>query len=123
MVLENIQEKLERGIIEHSQSPWNSSIFVVSKPGGGSRLVVDYRKLNEKAVEMLHVGHDIQDLILQVGRKQADVFSTFDVLKGFWQIRLTPESRKYTSFSIPGYGSFQYTRTPMGLASRASQFF
>ena len=60
--------------------------------GGGSRLVVEYRNLNEKAVELLHVVHDIKDLILQVRRKQADIFSTFDILKCFWQIRLTLES-------------------------------
>ncbi len=44
-VEKELQEMLHQGIIEPSQSEWNSPIVVVKK-GGDMRICIDYRKLN-----------------------------------------------------------------------------
>ena len=44
-VEKELQEMLEQGIIESSQSEWTSPIVVVKK-GGDIRICIDYRKLN-----------------------------------------------------------------------------
>ncbi|KAL7297459.1 hypothetical protein TKK_0009829 [Trichogramma kaykai] len=52
---EQIKELLEQDIIEESESPYNSLLWIVQKkagPDGTSkwRLVIDFRALNEKTI-------------------------------------------------------------------------
>jgi hypothetical protein len=54
-VRREVQKLLQEGIIEESNSPWNSPILIIPKKVDASgqqtfRLVVDYRKLNEKTI-------------------------------------------------------------------------
>ena len=42
-----VQEQLELGHIEQSNSTWNSPIFVIKKKSGKWRLLQDLRKVNE----------------------------------------------------------------------------
>ena len=51
----------------------------------------------------------------------ADYFTTLDLLQGFLQIELSPESKKKTAFVI-GNRQLQFTRMPMGLASSPGAF-
>ena len=41
-----VQEMLNQGVIQPSQSPWASPIELVKKRDGDTRFCVDYRKLN-----------------------------------------------------------------------------
>ena len=41
-----VQDMLDQGVIQHSQSPWASPIVLVAKQDGTTRFCVDYRKLN-----------------------------------------------------------------------------
>ena len=43
---EKVQELLEQGVIEPSNSSYASPAFLVPKPRGKHRMVIDYRKLN-----------------------------------------------------------------------------
>ena len=45
-VRKEIEDMLEGGIIEESESAWSSPIVPVLKPNGAVRVCVDYRKLN-----------------------------------------------------------------------------
>ncbi len=45
-VEKEMQEMLEQGIIEPSQSEWTSPIVVVKKKDGDIRICIHYRKLN-----------------------------------------------------------------------------
>ena len=54
-VQRQISKMLEQGIIQHSSSPWTSPVWIVPKKLDASgqkkwRLVIDYRKLNEKTL-------------------------------------------------------------------------
>ena len=42
-----VQEQLALGHNEHSNSPWNSPIFIIKKKSGKWRLLQDLRKVNE----------------------------------------------------------------------------
>lgn len=48
--------------------------------------------------------------------------STLDFKQGYWQIPLDIESRKFTAFTVPGYGLFQFTVMPFGLHSAPATF-
>ena len=41
-----VQDMLDQGVIQHSQSPWASPIVLVAKQDGTTRFCVDYCKLN-----------------------------------------------------------------------------
>lgn len=47
LVEQAVQEILDAGIIERSQSPWSFPIVIVRKKNGGYRLYVDFRTLNK----------------------------------------------------------------------------
>ena len=46
VIREKVQELLDQGVTEPSNSSYASPAFLVPKPGGKLRMVIDYRKLN-----------------------------------------------------------------------------
>ena len=46
MVDKNIEEMLNKGIIQESNSPWSQPLVIVTKKDGSPRFCVDFRKLN-----------------------------------------------------------------------------
>ena len=108
-----IQEMIDDGVVEPSTSPWNSPLFLVPKKDGDYRPVVDFRRLNQLTASQRYPLPVLTDLLQSLGDKNA-VFSSLDLMSGFWQVPLAPESRPLTAFSTPA-GHFQYVRLPMGL--------
>jgi len=81
---------LQEGIIEESNSPWNSPILVVPKKIDANvqhkfRLMADYRKLSEKTVGNAYPLPDITEILDQLG--QVKYFSCLDLAMGYHQIR------------------------------------
>lgn len=52
---------------------------------------------------------------------RAETFSKLDANMGFWQIPLTEESAKYTTFITP-FGRFHFNCLPFGIASAPEHF-
>ena len=76
---------LEEGIIVQSNSPWNSPILVVPKRVGADgkqkwRVVVDFRRLNEKTIRDAHPLPDITQILDQLG--QYKYFTCLDMVMG-----------------------------------------
>ena len=119
-----IEDLLKAGVIEPSRSSFNAPLFCVPKgtDGKGLRLVLDYRRLNEKTVEDKYVMREVQECIDEVGRSGSKVFSALDLTAGFYQQELEPSSRPYTAFTLPGRGRFQFATSSMGLTGAPSSF-
>ena len=67
-----VKKLFQEGILEESNAPWNSPILVVPKKIDDTgqqklKLVVDYRKLNEKAVGNAYSLPDITEILDQMG--------------------------------------------------------
>ena len=113
---EKVQELLDSDIIEYSNSNYSSPMLLVKKPNGTYRLVVDYRKLNEKIKDVAFPLPLISDIVDQIGTNKSKYFSTLDLSNSFFQIRLIPSARHKSAF-ICHHGLFQFKRMPMGLKS------
>ncbi len=62
----------------------------------------------------------LSDLLMSLGYCNT-IFSSLDLLSGYWQVPMAPESRKMTAFSTSN-GHFELLRVPFGLKSASVTF-
>ena len=75
------------------------------------RLCIDPKDLNEALEREPYYSRTIDELISMFAG--AKVFTIVDMDKGYWQVVLHPESRKYTCMAFD-IGRYQFKRLPMG---------
>ena len=85
-VREQVEKLLKDNVIQPSESPYNSPLWIVPKKPGPDgkkkyRVVIDYHKLNEKTVLDAYPLPNITEILKQVGG--AKYFSVFDLASGF----------------------------------------
>ena len=111
-----VQYMLKNDIIEESQSNWSSPCILVPKHDGGFRFCTDFRKVNDKTKSD---SFPIADCIDPIGN--AKFVSTFDMLKGYWQVPLTRLAREISLFVRPS-GLYQYKVMPFGMKNAPATF-
>ena len=114
-----VQYMLKNDIIEESQSNWSSLCILVPKHDGGFRFCTDFRKVNDKTKSDSFPIPRIADCIDQIGN--AKFVSTFDMLKGYWQVPLTQRAREISAFVTPS-GLYQYKVMPFGMKNAPATF-
>ena len=92
-----INDMKKDGIVRQSNSPYNSPLLLVPKKDGSWRLVIDYRRLNKQTVPDRFPMPVINEVLSQLGG--ATIFSSLDLMSGYWQLPLTEESKPLTAFS------------------------
>ena len=109
-------EKMEAmGVISKVEQPteWCAGMVVVPKKDGEVRICVDLTKLNENVMRETHPLPKIDHLLAQVG--DSKFFSKVDANSGFWQEKLSPESRPLTTFITP-FGGIGLIECLLGLS-------
>ena len=114
-----VQYMLKNDIIEESQSNWSSPCILVPKHDCGFRFCTDFRKVNDKTKSDSFPIPRIADCIDQIGN--AKFVSTFDMLKGYWQVPLTQRAREISAFVTPS-GLYQYKVMPFGMKNAPATF-
>ena len=89
---------LNRGIIQPSVSPWSSPIILVKLKDGTDRFVIDYRRLNSVTRKDSYPLPRIDDALDALNGTK--FFSSMDLLSGYWQVKMEPESREHTAFIL-----------------------
>ena len=106
-----IENMLQKGVIESSCSPWASPIVLVKKKGGSTRFCDDYRRLNtvtiKDAYPLPHVDKSLDSLA------SAKYFCILDLASGYWQVVMRPDDRHFVSHK----GLFEFTVMPFELSN------
>ena len=123
-----VHQLLKQDVIENSTSCFNSPILLVKKPGkvktndlmSNFRVCHDFRKLNMNTLKVTYPLNFVFDLVDRVAG--GSVLSVLDISSGYFNQLLEENSKKYTAFSVPGIGHFQYKRCAQGLKNSGSYF-
>ena len=116
-----IDDMLDAGIIEESNTRWRSPTILVWKKDGSYRMCVDYRQLNKVTIRTPFPLPTASSIFANVALRKPQLFSSLDFLSGYYQQVIEEESRAYTGFTT-GRGNFVFTRTPFGLLNAPFAF-
>lgn len=102
-----------------SSSPWSSPCLLDEKSNGSPRFCTDFRKVNSVTVPDAHPLPFIDDCIDEIGPSMC--VSKLDMLKGYWQVPLTPHASEISAFVTPD-SFLQYTVMSFGLCNAPATF-
>ncbi|RMC21363.1 hypothetical protein DUI87_02225 [Hirundo rustica rustica] len=97
--LKALEEQLRKGHIVETDSPWNSPVFVIQKPGKGKwRLLQDLRQINNVIEDMgsLQPGMPSPTMLPENWKS-----AIIDIKDCFFQIPLHPDDAPRFAFSVP----------------------
>ena len=114
-----LQELLDKGLIELSMSPWGVPVLFVRKKDGSLRWCIDYRELNRVTVKNKYPLPRIDDLFDQL--TGAAVFSKIDLRSRYHQLKIKKEDVPKTAFRTR-YGHSEFLVLPFGLTNAPAYF-
>lgn len=119
VINKEIADMEKDGIIRPSCSPYATEIVLVRKKDGPWRVCIDYRQLNKFTKLDKYPLPRISNLLRSI--KNSKVFCALDLRAGYWNIRMDPDSAKYTAFRTPN-GLYEFVVMPFGLVNAPATF-
>ncbi len=114
-----LKELTAKGMIRPSLSPYGAPVLMV-RQNGKFRFCVDYRALNQVSQKFNFALPSFDTIISKLhGNK---VFSSIDLTKGYYQVRVAESDVHKTAFNTPLFGSHEWLVMPMGLKSAPAIF-
>lgn len=114
-----LDDNLAKGWIRPSQSSAASPILIARKPGGGVRICVDYRGVNNISLKNRYPLPLIRETLDAVCK--AKIFTKLDVIAAFNRVRIAEGYEWLTAF-ITRFGLYETLVTPFGLCGAPSTF-
>ena len=119
LMQEEVRYLVEHGLAVPSTSAWSSPCLLVPKPDNTARFCTDYRKVNSVTTPDSFPLPRMDDCIDRVG--SAKFVTKLDLLKGYWQVPLTPRASEISAFVTPD-NFLKYTVMPFGLRNAPATF-
>jgi hypothetical protein len=114
-----LDENLAKGFIRPSSSHVTSPVLFVKKPGGGLRLCMDYRALNDISVKDRYPLPLIKETLNNLeGMKH---FTKIDIISAFNNVRMKKGHEHLTAF-LTRFGLFESLVMPFGLTGAPATF-
>ena len=110
-IKQTVDTLLEFGMLIPYLGPWGSLPFMVYNSDGSTRMVVDYKDINKITIPESYPTPSVPDITRKFHGKT--IFSSLDIMKAFFNIKVAKESMKYTAFVTP-FGAYQWTVMPFG---------
>ena len=95
-----VDDLLEKKLIEPTDSPWAANIVLVWKKDGSQRLCIDYRQLNNVTMKDAYPLPRIDETLDALAGAQW--FSTLDLASGYWQVELNDDAKSKSAFLADG---------------------
>ena len=114
-----IDDNLKKKFIRPSQSEASAPVLLVRKPGGGVRVCVDYRGINNVTLKSRYPLPLIKETLDAICR--AKIFTKLDVIAAFNRIRVKQGHEWLTAF-ITRFGLFESLVVPFGLQGAPGAF-
>ncbi|MCP4500716.1 MAG: hypothetical protein GY822_12215, partial [Deltaproteobacteria bacterium] len=125
-----VEKLIKMGVVTKSMSDWASPLIAVSKKDGGTRICVDFRRLNAVTRSNAYPLPRCADLLERIGASLGcrpedpdwqPRMSKLDMKMGYFQVRIKDEDRHKTAFRTHR-GLYEFMRLPMGLKTAGSIF-
>ena len=110
---------VSEGLASPAEGEWASPCLLVPKPDGTFRFCVDYRLANKQIKSDAFPMPRLLDCVDQIG--EAKLISKLDLLKGYWQVPLSPKAKKVYSF-VTGAGLYNFDVLPFGCKNAPASF-
>lgn len=114
-----LDENLAKGFIRPSSSHVTSPVLFVKKPGGGLRLCMDYRALNEVSVKDRYPLPLIKETLNNLEGMR--YFTKIDIISAFNNVRIKEGHEHLTAF-LTRFGLFESLVMPFGLTGAPATF-
>jgi hypothetical protein len=118
-VIDMIQQRLSRGTLEYSQSPYRNPWFLVKKKDAGYRLINNAQRVNGVTLRDANLPPNPDEFSEEFAG--CHIVSLIDFFSGYDQVDLHPDSRPMTAFWTP-LGLVQQCTLPMGTTNSVAQF-
>ena len=124
-LLPKVQAELKRmenmEVMEKVDQPteWCSPVVVVPKKNGKVRICGDFIQLNKAVLRENHPMPTTEQTLAKLAG--AKIVSKLDANSGFWQRKLSLNSKLLTTFITP-WGRYCYRRLPFGISSAPEHF-
>ena len=116
---EQLLKWLRNGVIEASDSDWNSNLLPCYKPGGEVRWVLDFTSLNRVCeIETFPVG-DVGANLSRLAKSR--YYSMVDIVGAYHVVPIHPEDRHKSAFCTP-WNVFHFRMMPFGMAAAGATF-
>ena len=110
---------LDQGMVIPSHSPWSSPCLLSPKSDGSPWFCTDFRKVNAVTVPDSFPLPCMEDCVDNVD--SAVCVTKLDLLKGYWQVPLTPRAFNISAFVTPDH-FLQYRVMAFGMRNAPANF-
>ena len=116
---EQLDERIQQGLIEPANSPWTMALVPVKKKDGRTRWVTDLRQLKDFTIKNAYPLTNIQENLQKL--KGGKIFTSIDACSAYHAIQIEEGSRDCTAFISP-FGTFHNIRMPFSLSNAVSVY-